>query len=153
MYYTGIGSRDIPKEYFNLFTRVGKYLAKEGYILRSGRADGSDTAFEIGCIIGNGKKEIYIPWNDFEGDDFKRYINSLNYPNKNRFRECFVLSSMKNQQEAVNIAKKYHPIWNTLKVGSKKLQARNTYQVLGQDLSTPSDFVICYTKDGKGLGD
>ena len=27
MYYAGIGARDIPNEYFELFKRVGKYLA------------------------------------------------------------------------------------------------------------------------------
>ena len=30
--------------------------------------------------------------------------------------------------------------------------ARNGYQVLGADLQTPTDFIICYTKDGKGEG-
>jgi hypothetical protein len=29
------------------------------------------------------------------------------------------------------------------------LQARNSHQVLGADLKTQSDFIICYTKDGQ----
>lgn len=33
-----------------------------------------------------------------------------------------------------------------------KLQARNSYQILGLDLNTPSNFVICWTKNGKGSG-
>jgi len=32
------------------------------------------------------------------------------------------------------------------------LQARNSHQVLGLDLNTPSDFVICWTKNGKDQG-
>ncbi len=31
-------------------------------------------------------------------------------------------------------------------------EARNCHQVLGCDLRTPSDFIICWTKNGKGLG-
>jgi hypothetical protein len=29
---------------------------------------------------------------------------------------------------------------------------RNTYQILGQDCRTKSDFVVCYTADGKASG-
>ena len=57
-YYTGIGSRNIPDTYFNLIIAIAEYMAKQGYILRSGGADGSDNAFEIGCDRANGKKEI-----------------------------------------------------------------------------------------------
>ena len=30
--------------------------------------------------------------------------------------------------------------------------ARNSYQVLGYDLNTPSSFIVCYTKNGKLTG-
>ena len=32
--------------------------------------------------------------------------------------------------------------------GAKKLMARNCHQVLGLDLKTPVDFIVCWTKDG-----
>ena len=53
---------------------------------------------------------------------------------------------------AFEIASKYHPRWNYLSQGAKFLQARNSHQILGWDLNTPSDFVICWTKGGKGQG-
>ena len=70
-YYTGIGSRNIPDTYFNLIVVIAEYMAKQGYILRSGGADGSDTAFEIGCDKVNGKKEIYLPWKSFNKNKSK----------------------------------------------------------------------------------
>ena len=41
-----------------------------------------------------------------------------------------------------------HPAFNRLPDSVKRLMARSCYQVLGQDLRTPSDFVVCWTQDG-----
>ena len=45
-YYTGIGSRETPKDIMQLMSKLAYKLASEGYILRSGAAQGADTAFE-----------------------------------------------------------------------------------------------------------
>lgn len=134
-YYAGIGSRDIPKYIEDFFIIMGEWLAKKGYCLRSGHADGSDKAFETGCDKINGKKEIYLPWKGFNGSNSNLYLDNMDYKDK-----------------AEEIAKTYHPYWFNLKQGAKKLQTRNSFQVLGQDLSTPSEFIICYTKNGKAQG-
>lgn len=131
MYYAGIGSRETPDDVLKSFIRIAKYLAKEGYILRSGGAGGADLAFENGCDVEGGKKEIYLPWRCFNGS-----YSSL------------ILSNPK----AFDIAAKYHPYWHNLKDGAKKLQARNSHQVLGKNLETPSSFIICWTKGGKDIG-
>lgn len=130
-YYTGIGSRETPIEILSVFTKVGKFLANKGYILRSGHAEGADSAFEYGCDLASGNKEIYLPWNGFEGSDSKLIVNDSN---------------------AFEIAEKFHPYWHNLKQGARKLQARNSHQVLGWDLETPSKFIICWTKNGSGSG-
>ena len=54
--------------------------------------------------------------------------------------------------EAFEIAKKYHPSWTSCTHGAKKLHARNVCQILGQDLKTPSDLVICWTPGGQLKG-
>ena len=131
IYYAGIGSRQTPREIIELFKRVARYLAGEGLVLRSGSAEGADTAFEIGCDSAGGKKEIYLPWKGFGDSTSKLFTQS---------------------KEAIEIAKKYHPQWSILSQGAKKLQSRNVMQVLGQDLKTPSRFIICWTKDGEGRG-
>jgi len=130
-YYAGIGSRETPSEILKLFENVGKFLAKKNFILRSGHAPGADISFENGADKINGKKEIYLPWKNFEGSDSKLFVNDV---------------------KAFELAEYYHSYWNNLSQGAKKLQARNGHQILGWDLNTPSEFVICWTEKGKGKG-
>lgn len=128
--YSGIGSRDISKEVWEAMVRIGSFLGKQGYTLRSGGADGSDMAFETGCDRVNGKKEIYLPWLNF---------------NNNK-------SDLQFKIEAYGLAQQYHPNYNNLSNGAKKLMARNCHQVLGHNLKEPVDFIICYTPNGSGRG-
>jgi hypothetical protein len=131
MTYAGIGSRDTPEEVLELMRLLGAHLAKKRVILRSGGAKGADQAFEEGCDIHSGPKEIYLPWKGFEGSTSPLF----NIPS-----------------EAFTIAEKFHPYWGNLSQGAQKLQARNSLQVLGENLSSPVDFLLCYTKGGKGGG-
>lgn len=55
-FYTGVGSRKAPLNILGLMTKIAIFLNKQGWVLRSGGADGSDLAFEKGA--GN-LKEIY----------------------------------------------------------------------------------------------
>jgi hypothetical protein len=48
--------------------------------------------------------------------------------------------------------RKFHPRWHVVSPGAKKLLKRNTFQVLGRDLVTPSKFICCWTKNGKDNG-
>jgi len=123
-FYTGIGSRETPQEILEYMKSISTRLRLLGYILRSGGADGADKAFE-----SNAKKlkEIYLPWKGFNNNDSNLYNIDNN---------------------ALELAAHLHKGWKYLKPGAKKLMARNCYQVLGEDLETPSDFVICWTPDG-----
>jgi hypothetical protein len=126
-YYTGIGSRKTPEYILLLMTNIAIFLDKKGYILRSGGAVGADSAFEKGAI----QKEIYLPWRGF-----------------NNSEENFIEIS----QECLEMAKKFHPNWEYLSSGAKKLHSRNCYQILGENLKTPSRFVICWTPKGEEVG-
>lgn len=120
--YTGIGSRNSPTNILKRFKQIADQLGEWGYTLRSGGANGADSAFEDGC--GNYPKEIYLPWMSFNGNGSKLY---------------------KLSKEAYDMAEKYHPSWDRLTPGAQKLHTRNCYQVLGQDLRTPSKFIVCWT--------
>jgi len=54
--------------------------------------------------------------------------------------------------EAIDLAKKFHPNWNALKPAGKLLIARNGFQVLGPNLVSPVKFIVCWTKDGGPSG-
>lgn len=57
-FYAGIGSRSTPPDVLALMTRVAQLLAAQGWTLRSGGAEGADTAFERGA---GGAAEIFRP--------------------------------------------------------------------------------------------
>lgn len=135
MYYAGIGSRQTPQEVLNVFYRISQYLAKEGWVLRSGGADGADSWFEAGCDKENGKKEIYLPWRNFNGNTSPLYYDSYQI-----------------QQQTFEIASKFHPAWDHCSDSTKKMHARNVHQMLGKKLDEPTDLVICWTPNGSGSG-
>ena len=130
MIYTGIGSRETPEHVLAIMATIGQYLAEKGWTLRSGGANGADSAFEEGCDSVGGLKEIYIPWQGFNS------------------RAGIVVTT----SEAELLASKYHPAWSKCSQGAKKLHTRNIPQVLGEDLQTPTDMVVCWTVGGKRGG-
>lgn len=126
-FYTGIGARKTPQEVLDAFSRVASFFEQDGWVLRSGGADGADSAFEAG--VESSAKEIYLPWPNFNGKSG--------------------ISANKHQWDAAErLASTVHPAWTYLKPPVRKLHARNTFQILGLDLATPSAFVLCWTPDG-----
>ena len=126
-YYAGIGSRETPQSILEIMTASAVQFAAEGYILRSGAAPGADSAFEAGA---GDQKEIWLPWLGFNGS------KSQLLPHKHAFE----------------VAAHFHPAWDRCSPAARKLHARNVHQILGYDLNTKSEFVMCWTKDGKASG-
>ena len=125
--YAGIGSRSLPGDVERRIHFISKKLCSYGYTLRSGGAAGCDSAFER---YAGDKKEIYLPWKNF---------------NNNKSNSYTITPS------AVNMAMYYHPS-SYLSPSVTKLMARNCYQVLGKNLNEPVDFVVCYTQNGEMSG-
>lgn len=125
--------------------RLAARLEEQGYILRSGAADGADSAFEAG-VFNDTNKEIYIAWNGFS--------------NRTDREEGVYCLKGEVVQQAEKIASTLHPAWDTLKKdgtpvvsrGAKALHTRNVFQVLGQDLASPSKFLVCWAEvDKQGI--
>lgn len=132
-YYAGIGSRKTPYNVLCLMGLLSNALEKRGFILRSGGADGADTAFENG-VTDPKMKQIFLPWKGFNG------------------REDGIIFQGELMNRAMKLASEHHPVWGYLKLGGRYLHARNMGQVLGPDLNTPSAFILAYTTDGKASG-
>lgn len=49
-------------------------------------------------------------------------------------------------------AARYHPRWGKLNERAKELHARNSAIMLGANLDSPVDFVVCWTADGRASG-
>lgn len=54
--------------------------------------------------------------------------------------------------ESLVLAEKYHPNWPACSEYARKLHARNGLILLGKNLDSPVELVICWTKDGKASG-
>lgn len=120
---TGVGSRNVSNEGALRVAEIAKLLNEAGYTLRSGGAEGCDMIFEENMS----KKEIYLPWKGFNGNDSKLYGIT---------------------DGAMEIASTVHPKFENLSEGAQKLHARNVYQVLGKKMDRPSDLLVCWTGDG-----
>lgn len=143
LFYTGVGSRDISDEEYDLMEAIAKYLASLGYKLRSGKAPGSDSAFESGVTeFGDiTLKEIYVPWKGFKGNEFEGENIPLDPP------------SSVNYGISWQLVKEIHPAAERLKQAPAKLHQRNCHQVLGRDLENPkpSKFLLaCADVDRNG---
>lgn len=121
--YAGIGSRRTPPDILSFFTRLAARMEINGYTLRSGGAGGADSAFATGCL----EREIYLPWRGFNG-----LSSSMPLPSA----------------AALKLAATLHPAWGRLSSGAQLLMARNCYQILGANLQSPCQVVLCWTPDG-----
>jgi hypothetical protein len=117
--YAGIGARKTPVPIQGMMHHIAGMLENEGFILRSGSAEGADSAFEAG-VHDPFCKEIYTPHS--KGDH-------LDWDN------------------ALATVARYHPAPAALSTYVYRLMARNAFQILGPDLLHPSKFVICWTPD------
>jgi hypothetical protein len=119
--YAGIGSRKTPTPICLVMERIGYELARS-CILRSGRAQGADIAFEVGARKRGGIADL------FTADDVVR--GSPWYEHASMF----------------------HPNWQNCTPLARTLHARNSAIMLGRNLDDPVTFVICWTKTGGAVG-
>jgi hypothetical protein len=131
--YAGIGSRETPSDVLTLMRDLGAALARRGYVLRSGGAQGADSAFEAGALDAGGVREIFIPWTSF-GD------RAANDPG------TIIASTLPKARDALTLASQCHPAWTRLSPAAQKLHARNAHQVLGRHLDDPVAFVVCWAR-------
>ena len=138
VYYTGVGSREISKEEYSILVDIGERMAQLGYILRSGGAEGSDSAFQEGaCKINQELTEIWLPWEDFNIKlqqkypkcNYEKFMSLYEY-NVAR-KELLTTAIIPWFDTMGNRGAHLHPEGWIAPV--KKLHARNYYQVVGKD--------------------
>jgi len=122
--YTGVGSRDRPKEIGELIEQIAYSLNKYGGLaLWTGDASGCDTDFTKG---------------------HKQYSEN----------NILALGKKDCTPEAQEITKSVlaPEHWANCNEHARKLLGRNSHQVLGRDLKSPTSRVICWTPEGKPIG-
>ena len=128
--YAGIGARATPAGALSDMTVMAEWLARTGWHLSSGGADGADTAFAAGAPVG--QRTIWLPWRGYNG---------------HRGQGCRVLSAAE-LSACIEIAAPLHPAWERCSPAVRKLHARNA-AVLGLTLDRPVDAVVAFTAEGR----
>lgn len=132
-FYAGIGSRQTSPEIIDFMKEIASILEERGWTLRSGAADGADSAFASGV---EKNAEIWIPWKSFGQP------HNPNHTYK-------VID--KNDKEAFDSVNQFHPNGPNLRDSVRALQARNFRQLIGLN-SKNSSFVLCWTPQGEVIG-
>ena len=132
--YAGIGARATPASVLADMTVMAGWLARTGWHLSSGGADGADTAFASGAPAG--QRTIRLPWRGYNGRVGP---------------ECRVLSEAA-LGACIEIAAPLHPAWERCSPAVRKLHARNAAVLLGGALDRPVDAVVCWTVEGRVEG-
>lgn len=121
--YACTGNEDAPPEIKAKFIEIAKMLENSGYTLRTGGMDGVEEMVENSVT----KKEVHLPFRDFNGKQSRFTFNS---------------------DRAYAIAKKYHPTFDGLSKGVKCFLAKNARLILGNNMTSPALFLLTWTEDG-----
>ena len=131
--YAGIGARATPAAVLADMETIAAWLARTGWHLSSGGADGADSAFAAGTPAG--QRTVWLPWRGYNG---------------HRGPDCRVLSTAA-MAACIEIAAPLHPAWERCSPAVRKLHGRNA-AVLGLTLDRPVDAVVAFTSEGRVEG-
>lgn len=120
------------RQYFYLTQGLRDDVVFEGL---SGGAQGADKAAEDGAKLVGGRFRAYSPWVGYQG--------------RTDMIQC---SEFENWPKAQDICREFHPAPDRLAGRTLSLLSRDSYQILGDGLVSPVDFVLCWTPDGKDSG-
>ena len=140
-FYAGIGSRNIPKgergeAIGSAITSLATELANEGYILRSGGAEGSDTLFQNGA---GSQADIYRPWENKDSP----FVAAGRVQYVDQFDDDLL-------EPARLSVERLHPGAKKLGQFAFKLHQRNYFQICGMPTEPDVGFVACYMPDSGG---
>ena len=133
-FYAGIGSRGTPLPIRQRMRALAGDLARKGFTLRSGNAEGADWSFQEGAGAVKGNVHIFLPWSTFNGGCIAFGPNTKWW--------------LHPSEKAVALAGTMHPAWHLCERPARALHGRNMQQVLGPALDSPVEFVVCWTPDG-----
>lgn len=120
--YVVVANKDVPQEVISKFKQLAKELEDQGFTVRTDAAD------MLGSVIeAFDKCETYLPWKGFNDKISKNTWNS---------------------ERSKSIAKMFHPSFDSMKPAIQAFLARNARLVLGQDLTSPSMFILVWSADG-----
>ena len=128
--YAGIGARATPGAVLADMEKMAGWLARTGWHLSSGGADGADSAFAAG--VPAGQRTVWLPWRGYNG---------------HRGPDCLSAAEL---EACMAIAAPLHPAWERCSPGARKLHARNVAILLMGE--RPVDVCIAWSERGAAVG-
>ena len=132
--YAGIGARATPSHVMADMTVMAGWLARTGWHLATGGADGADSAFAAGAPAG--RRTLWLPWPGYNG---------------HRGPDCLVLSRSE-LSASMDLAARLHPAWERCSRAVRKLHARNVTILLSKTCDQPVSAVAAWTPGGVVTG-
>ena len=132
--YAGVGARETPEPVLAHMREIAERLGERGWRLRTGGADGADSAFAAAAPPD--RREVIVPWSGYNG-----WQGSA----------CRVLTPAEIGSMHP-LAEPHHAAWERCAAKVRDLHARNVAVLLGTDLRQPVQAVVCWTRDGQDYG-
>ncbi len=132
--YAGIGARATPEAVLDDMTVIAAWLARTGWRLASGGANGADAAFAAGAPAG--QRTLYLPWVGYNG----HAGSDCRAPSPSELAAWMA------------VAAPLHPAWSRCSPAVRKLHARNAAVLLGPGLDRPVDAAVAWTPGGVVTG-
>ena len=121
--YTMVSNREAPIGVLARMTEIAKLMDGKGFTCRIDGAEGASSAVEpVDC-----RKEVILAWKGFNNKE-----SQFTY----------------TAPEALEIAKKFHPTFDTAKPAVQTFLGRNVRLVMGQTLKSPIMAMVVWTEDG-----
>lgn len=117
------GDKDTPPEILAKVKEIAQFLESKGYTIRVG----GDGPFEEAAEMAVNKKELLLPWKDFNNK-----TSTTTY----------------SIERASHIAKMFHPAYENMKKGVQGILAKNARLIMGNKMMSPSTLLVTWTPDG-----
>lgn len=132
--YAATGNREAPETLKPTIERIVRVLEANGWRLRTGVTQGLEDMF-YKCA-NKDTTELYLPWGKF-----KTQPKDPNSPElESKFSFC--------DERCLELTAKFHNAFDSLADWLKKVEARVTRMIFGQNLKSNPLFVIGWSEDG-----
>lgn len=132
--FTGVGHRKgVPDPIRNMATNITSWLCARGVKLRTGDATGMDEIFRTAAP--KDMCQFFAPHGRYN-----------KHPDATMISPSSTLPCYYSQ--ARDITANTHPAYHHIGDFERELHIRNAFEVLGTELNQPSNFLLCWTKDG-----
>ena len=140
--YAGVGIRKVTPIQLHKCYRIGNYMARHGWTLHTGLAEGADRQFCLGALEAHDKRSRVILHSPFQA-----YAQDWSSMILKQFKDMVEVQVLDpDDQQAFQMVQQYHPAWEQLSSLARLFHACN-YRIRVPQNSTPVLLTIALQGD------